>query len=168
MNRLARLMLSMGIPTLVAQMINLLVQYRRPGVYRAGRRKRGSDRTWTDTSGDHDYFRIQFPCGSRRVRRLRRSHLDRAMKKGRADPWQCFYNAVRFYDWCHGCILCGRKTIFVSGRSKRCDLPVRKCISEDLPDRHIFCTDRTRTESVYYSTGAVEDGNGIGAHRSRV
>ena len=41
-------------------------------------------------------------------------------------------------------------------------------LSEDLPDRHIFCTDRTRTESVYYSTGAVEDGNGIGAHRSRV
>ena len=25
-----------------------------------------------------------------------------------------------------------------------------------------------RTESVYYSTGAVEDGNGIGANRSRV
>ena len=115
---LGSLMLSMGIPTLVAQMINLLYNivdrvYIGQGVGRealtglglalpaitivsafsalagAGRGAAGSDRAGTGRPG-----------------------------KGRTDYRKCLYAAVRFFGDYHACILCGAETVSVFGRGE--------------------------------------------------
>lgn len=93
---LGRLMFSMGIPTLVAQLINLLYNlvdrvYIGQGVGREAVTGLGLTLPVITIISC-----LQFPCGMQAVHRLRRSHLDRAIKERQSGSLAMFLQCCAF------------------------------------------------------------------------
>ena len=163
---LGSLMLSMGIPTLVAQMINLLYNIV-DRVYIGQGVGRGSDRTGTGASGDHDRLGLQRSGRSGRSAAGSDCAGTGRSEKGRTDYRKCLYVAVRFSAIVMLVFYAAQKPfLYLVGASDATYPYASEYLSIYLIGT--ICVQIVLGLNPFITAqGTVKDSDGIGAHRGR-